>query len=218
MTEKSTRSKLPKALVPILILTASAASSAQEPDTSWESISDHQGPLVREWSLQAGFFHRHQDYFDRTFSLQGLEVGALVNRSLFAGLYGSAFATNLEARGTGPAPSYWLAEWGVELGSVRHEGRVLHGGWRLDLGAFALEGLDPDQSGFVTEGRVRVDGLVLSPQAFAEANVARWMKFRAGLGASLHSFRPVDGIAKSDLDAVFLDFGFLFGNFGKAGR
>jgi hypothetical protein len=64
-----------------------------------------------------------------------------------------------------------------------------------------------------TNPKVNLNGLVLTPQVFAETNLTRWMKFRTGISYSIYSFEDQSIIHKSDLNNVSLTFGFIFGKF-----
>lgn len=197
----------------VLILVAAGTCFSQQARTDWESLADHKAPLVGEWHLQAEAYHRHQDFFDQVFSLQGVRTGVVLNRWLFLEGFGAAFATNLDVERAAPTSRFWMAQAGISLGAAWRENEILHPGWRLDAGWFRLKGMESDRSGFLADPALRLDGLVLSPQVFAEINASDWTRFQIGMGCSFYSFEPTPVVAKSDLETVFIDFVFAFGSF-----
>ena len=58
---------------------------------------------------------------------------------------------------------------------------------------------------------IKLNGVVVSPQVFAELNVVKWMKLRTGLGYSIYFYKGQSNIPKSELNNLFISFGFIFG-------
>ena len=90
-------------------------------------------------------------------------------------------------------------------------------GNRLDAYSAVLirTGADKTDFGLFREHNplVQLNGLVLSPQVFAETNITGWLKLRTGLTYSFYSFEDQSLIKKTDLNNIALTFGFILGKF-----
>jgi hypothetical protein len=181
---------------------------------NYECITCKSDTLFKDVKLYGGLIHQHQDFFNKAFSFQGIELGAVINQSLLLGIYGSTFASNLEVK-VANSPFYaFITQSGLLVGVVKNEEKVLHTGWLLNIGYFSLTG---DNSNFnitkVNQPMVKLSGMVLSPQIYGELNTTKWMKLRAGLAYSFYSYEDHSFIKTSDLQNISFTFGFIFGKF-----
>lgn len=90
----------------------------------------------------------------------------------------------------------------------------MHTGWLINAGYFSLWASETDFQFFNPNNpQITINGLILSPEIFAECNIAKWMKFRTGLAYSFYSFEDQKTITKEDLQNISVNFGFIFGKF-----
>lgn len=184
-------------------------------DRNYESIASKEDTLIKDIRIYGGLVHQHQDFFDKAFSFQGAEAGIIVNHSLLAGVFGSVFVSNLDVKAaTFPHLFVNIRQGGLLVGKMNNASKAIHTGWLLNIGYFSLAGDETDFALFQSNNpKVTVNGLVLTPQVFAETNITRWMKLRTGISYSFYSFEDQYIIKKSDLNNVSLTFGFIFGKF-----
>ncbi len=201
----------------ILVVFAMQMLCAQQ--SKYKSLFGKDKTKTAETDLQfyGGLQHQHQDFFNNAFSFQGVEAGILLKNSILVGIYGSAFVSNLEVE-IADNPMYMLLnQGGFSGGMVRNNSRLLHTGFLLSVGYFSLVGNSKKLPLFrIADHEISISGLVLSPQLFAELNVSSWMKFRTGLAYNFYNFGSDAMIVKSDLENFSINFGFLFGKFGKS--
>lgn len=182
---------------------------------NYVSMTSKGDTLVKDFRVYGGLIHQHQDFFNKAFSFQGIEAGVIVNHSLLAGAYCSMFVSNLDIKhSTYPNLFVNIGQGGLFAGYINNANKVIHTGWLLNIGYFLLTGDETNFALFqITNPKVNINGLVLTPQVFAEMNITRWMKLRTGLSYSYYSFENQSIIMKSDLNNISLTFGFIFGKF-----
>jgi len=171
--------------------------------------------LKNDIKFYGGLVHQHQDFFNKAFSFQGVETGVMLNHSILAGVFGAMFVSNLDATVI-DYPNFYIniRQAGLFVGNMINAKRILHTGWQLNIGYFSLTGSETDVGIFNAEKSItRLNGLVLSPQFYAELNINRWMKLRTGLSYCMYSFEDQSVIKNSNLNNVSLSFGFIFGKF-----
>jgi hypothetical protein len=170
--------------------------------------------IISDLKFYVALTHQHQDFFNKAFSFQGIETGLIINHKLFIGAYGSTFVSKLKAK-LGNNPLYaFIAQGGFLVGAVYNDSKVLHAGWLLNMGYFSLKGDNFNFDIFKAQDiPIKVDGIILSPQIYAELNATKWMKLRTGLAYSFYSFENHSVITKSDLQNISFTFGFIFGKF-----
>lgn len=182
--------------------------------SNYQTLFGNKDTLVKEIRFYGSLNHRHQDFFNKAFSFQGIEAGAIFNHKIFLGAYGSTFATNLTTKINNNNMYVFMWQAGMSLGRIYNHQKALHSGWLLNVGYFSLVGDDTDFGFFKSnEPQLSFGGLVISPEVYAEINVASWMKFRTGLAYSFYSFEDQSQITKNDLQNISVNFGFIFGKF-----
>lgn len=201
----------------ILILLAATAFSGLRSQNAVNSYlfghSKAESP-GKNLTIYGGLTHQHQDFFDQVFSFTGIETGVLLKRNFLFGAYGSSFISNLKVEISNSKKYYYLEQGGFVFGINTNSQKLLHAGLLLNIGFFSFIGNSSAFSVFDTQSpSIKISGMVNTPQAFAELNIFKWMKFRTGLGYSFYSFNSHSVISKSDLQHVSLNFGFLFGKF-----
>jgi len=169
---------------------------------------------IKKVQVYGSLLHRHQNFFGEAFSFQGIETGVILNRNLFLGIYGAAFASNLKVEIDQTPMFVNIWQTGLTVGQIYLEERFLHPGWLVNAGYFSLVSDDSEVKLFnPVNPAIKENGIVFSPEIYAEINVARWMKFRTGLAYSFYAFHSQSAISKSDLQNVSINFGFIFGRF-----
>ena len=168
--------------------------------------------LIRSINLYGGFVHQHQDFFNKAFSFQGIEAGVILNHRLLLGGYGSTFVSNLAITLSNEPAFVNIAQAGLLIGTVKNNWKIIHTGWLLNVGYFSLKSDKSDFALFKPKNSsTKINGLILSPQVYAEANITRWMRFRTGIAYSFYSFQEQSIITKTELQNISLNFGFIFG-------
>ena len=181
---------------------------------NYQSLFCKSDTIIRDTRLYGSLLHQHQNFFNKPFSFTGIEGGILVNHKLFIGVFGSTFLSNLKTNIANN--SMYLSVWqaGLSIGRIYNDKNVLHSGWQIKASYFSLKG---DYSNFKIsmpiDPTITIDGLILSPEIFAELNIFRWMKFRTGIDYSFYNFENQTMVKKSDLQNVSLNFGFIFSKF-----
>jgi len=134
---------------------------------------------------------------------------------ILVGAFGSLYISNLDVKTTNYAHLFInIEEASLFLGKMNNEMKVIHSGWQLNVGYFPLVGNEADFSLLHLQNPLfKTNGLVLSPQAFAEMNITRWMKFRTGLSLNFYSFEEQHVIKKSDQNNIALTFCLMVGKF-----
>jgi hypothetical protein len=158
--------------------------------------------------------HQHQEFFNKTFSLTGVETGILLNQNLLVGAYGSTFVSGLEVERSDNFTHFMISQTGIVIGFVSHPSSRIHMGSLVSIGYASIRGDRSPLSVFNAEkAEIRVHGSVVTPQVFGEVNLMEWLKFRTGLGYSFYSFQQQPTVRRADLQKVSFNFGFLFGKF-----
>jgi hypothetical protein len=164
--------------------------------------------------LYCGLTHQHQSFFNKPFSLTGIEAGIISGRNILLGVYGSSFLSNLEIENSVSKTYFSSMQGGLAIGVLHHGNKWLHEGVLLNAGYFSITGSSSNFQLFAIQNSTAIiHGLVITPMAFAEINVLRWMKFRTGLGYSFYNFKDQSSVSVSDLQNVSINFGFLFGKY-----
>jgi len=181
---------------------------------NYQHIFGKSDTIIKDIRFYGAYVHQHQDFFNKAFSFQGIETGVIINHKLLLGSYGSTFVTNLDVKFANNPTFVYIGQCGLVVGSVRNDKKVLHTGWLLNVGYFSLTGDDSNFALFKADNpSIIINGMVLSPQVYAELNIAKCMKLRTGLAYSFYSFEDQTIITKSDLNNISLTFGFIFGRF-----
>jgi hypothetical protein len=203
--------------IPVIMLAAvvmALACNAQQ--NAYVSIFHNQPAYVPNAALRfyGGLSHQHQNYFNKAFSLQGIEGGIILNDKIFVGVYGSAFVSNHEIAIENNPMYILMNQAGLAGGFTCNSTRLLHAGILLNIGCFSLAGNDKTMPVFKSGTRtISLSGVVISPQAFAEINVTGWQRFRTGLAYNFYSYSDHSQVRENDLEKASINFGFLFGRF-----
>jgi len=180
-------------------------------NNSYEYLLNRKDTFINDIRLYGNLFHQHHDFFNKAFSFQGVEAGISINHKLFIGLYTSFFVSNLEANISNKTMFVWIGQGGLSVGKVFNYSKVLHSGCQLNMGYFELIADKSDIALYSVGNPVaKINGMVLSPQIFAELNITRWMKLRTGLSYNFYSFEDQSLINKDNLQNISLNFGFVF--------
>jgi hypothetical protein len=175
---------------------------------------NHSGIANSGLRFYGGVAHQHQNIFNKAFSFQGVEAGVIVHNSLFLGIYGSAFVSNLKVEIENNPMYILINQAGFAGGYTSNGSRLFHPGILLNIGYFSLAGDESAMPLFkIADHEISISGLVLSPQVFAELNVTKWLRLRTGLAYNFYSFGNNVTVADSDLENFSINFGFLFGKF-----
>ncbi len=170
--------------------------------------------LVNDAGFYLGLLHRHQDFFSKAFSFQGIETAVIINHQLILGVYGSSFVSNLQTEINNSTANIFIWQTGLTIGGIRSEEKALHTGWLINAGYFSLLGDESDFKLFQPiDSDIRANGLIMAPELFAECNISRCMKFRIGLAYSFYSFEDQILITREDLQNISVNFGFVLGKF-----
>jgi len=163
-----------------------------------------------------GLNHQHHEYYNKVFSFQGIEGGAILEHHYLFGVYGSTFVSSLEVDINNAATFLQMWQGGLMTGIMTDNRKFLHAGLLFNIGYISIVG---DETNFplfkVDNPSIRMGGLILDPQLFTELNVTKWMKIRTGLAYDFYGFKDQSLIKKSDLQSISFNFGFLFGSFTK---
>ncbi len=180
----------------------------------YEYLISNEQKLVTNVSLYGGLLHQHQDFFNKAFSYQGVEAGTIINHQFTVSVFGATFATTLNAEIDNQPVYFSMMKAGFAVGQVYDEFNVLHTGWMVNAGYFSLSGNYNSQRLFDHDlMSIVVNGMLLSPEVYAELNVTSWIKFRTGLAWSFYNFENHPAIKRNDLQNLSVNFGFIFGNF-----
>ncbi len=190
-------------LVLLLVFASALCICAKEPGDS----------LITKTKLMpfVTLYHQHHDFFGKAFSFQGIEGGAIVQRSLYLGVYGAFFITNLKAEVNNDIQYVWIGQGGVNVAYVIHGKNRFHPGCQLNMGFFSLRH-DADNFGFFESGNAsfKLNGLIVSPQIFGELIVTEWFRIRTGLSYNFYSFKDHLIIKPSELNHLSFTFGLVF--------
>lgn len=167
--------------------------------------------LISDRKLYGNLYHQHHDYFDKAFSLQGLEVGLIFNNKFTLGLYGSCFVTNLKSDINNKQQYIWLGQSGIHFGYIYNANTKIHPGFQLNSGTFWLR-TDEDNFGLfqTSKAKFKLNGLVFSPQIFGELNIKATFKIRTGLSYNFYIFKDSTNIQSSDLNHISFTFALGF--------
>jgi len=182
---------------------------------NYECIATKKGTLFNDFRIYGRLIYQHQYFCHKAFSFQGIEAVAIINHRILVGAFGSLYISNLDVKTTNYAHLFInIEEASLFLGKMNNEMKVIHSGWQLNVGYFPLVGNEADFSLLHLQNPLfKTNGLVLSPQAFAEMNITRWMKFRTGLSLNFYSFEEQHVIKKSDQNNIALTFCLMVGKF-----
>jgi hypothetical protein len=199
-------------LLGVIILFSFCNLNAQ--NKKYEFLFNKNDTLIKDCSLYLGLQHQHQDFFNSAFSFQGIEVGAILNHNFVVGLFGATFVSNLNVELVNNPIYVNIWKTGIIVGQINNSLNVLHTGWSISIGYFSLV---YDEKNFKlfnsSNSSIRIEGLVLSPEVYAELNVAKWMKLRTGLAYCFYSFENQTLVKTKDLQNISLNFCFIFGKF-----
>lgn len=158
----------------------------------------------------AAFTHQHQDFFGKAFSFQNIETGIRLNNTLHIGLYGGIFASNLQAKVHTQYRYVTACQAGITFNKVFNPNKLLHTGYGVSAGYFRFITGEGKLSPFQNIDTGAVNGLILSPQVFAELNITRWLSFRPGLSYNFYSVENNAEVTAGDISNIALNFGFYF--------
>lgn len=162
----------------------------------------------------AAFVHQHQNFFGKAFSFQAIEAGVTFRSGMLVNATGAVFASNLRVDLQGEPMYVSIHQLTGGAGFVLQEWKKMHAGALLNGGFFSLRADKTDVSVFKkTDASLLVHGWTCAPQIFAEFNVLKWMKFRAGIAWNFYGFKNGYGIRESDLQNGSVNFTFVFGKF-----
>lgn len=155
-------------------------------------------------------YHQHHDFFNKAFSYQGIEIGTTINSSFYAGVYSSAFVSNLYANVNGRMKYIWAGQAGIFTGWNYHSEHRLQPGLQVNLGYFSMKA---ENYNFnlrdIQFKHNQLNGFTLSPQVFLKWNICKWMDLKAGLAKNLYYFTH-ETIRRSDIQGLSFNFGFIF--------
>jgi hypothetical protein len=147
--------------------------------------------------------------------------GVIINNSLFIGGGGIGLTSNILAdQSVAPDQSLAVGYGGLMLEYTFNADRLLHfganffGGW--GNAAYVYRGFDDFNrfnrgQGFTTP---RSSFFVLEPGAFAEVNVARWLRINGGVSYRyVNGINNLQGLTSADLSNVAVNLMFKFGSF-----
>ncbi|OFX85138.1 MAG: hypothetical protein A2W99_07040 [Bacteroidetes bacterium GWF2_33_16] len=188
--------------------------SLKAQNRNYEFLFNKNDTLIKDCKFFAGLQHQHQDFFNKAFSFQGIEVGAILNHNFVIGVFGATFVSNLNVELANNPIYVNIWKTGFNVGQINNRLKVLHTGWMVNVGYFSLVYDDINFKLFnSTNSSIRIEGLILSPELYAELNVSKWMKLRTGLAYSFYSFESQTLVKTKDLQNISLNFGFIFGRF-----
>lgn len=204
-----------KRLSIFIFLALTAISNLCSQSIVYKHLWDRNKPEVQNRNaIYGGLTHQHQDFFDKPFSYTGVEAGILLKRTFLLSAYVSSFVSNLEVELSKSKNYFTLAQGGFVFGYIKNSQKVLHAGMLFNIGYFSLTGSDSEFTWLHADNpTIKISGIAVTPQVFAELNLLKWMKFRTGLGYSFYNFNDHSAISTNDLQHVSINFGFLFGKF-----
>ena len=198
----------------VLLLISTSTLKAQE--SNYEYLFKKGDTLITDIQYYGGFTHQHHDFFNKAFSFQGIETGFIFNRSLFAGVYGSTFVSNLEVEMVPRKMYFSLAQAGLVLGVIYNSPKFIHTGLLLNIGYLSIVGGNEPFPLFIEPNPgINISGAVIAPQAFAEVNILKWLKVRTGIEYNFYRFEDQSVVTRNDVQNVSFTFGFFFGAFSK---
>lgn len=201
-------------VVVVLLLISTSFLKAEE--SSYEYLFKKGDTLITDVQYYGGFTHQHHDFFNKAFSFQGIETGLIFNRSVFAGIYGSTFVSNLEVRRASRKTYFSMAQAGLVLGVIYDSPKIIHTGLLLNMGYLSIvNGNEPFPLFIEPNPGINISGAVIAPQAFAEVNILKWLKVRTGLAYNFYSFEDQSVVTKNDVQNISFTFGFFFGAFNQ---
>jgi hypothetical protein len=158
----------------------------------------------------AGLTHQHKDFYHKTFSYTGIEVSAILHHKFMLGVYGSTFLSTLTVE-TGNNPlDLFMWQAGLHFGISTPDTNLFLAGMLLNTGFVSAIG---NRS---SDPKIRGYGVVLVPQAFGELNIFKWLRLRIGVAYDFYNLLDTEYIARSDLQCISYNFGFVFGRFGNS--
>jgi len=195
-----------------MLFTVTVKLAAQE--QIYKSAFGKNDSINAKTSYYGGFVHQHQNFFDKAFSYQGLEFGVLLKNKFITGVYAATFISDFNTEIEEKPMLVRMSQAGAMAGGIWKNQGILHAGWQLNAGYFTLNAEPSDyQANFSNNSDIFINGLVLSPQIYAELNITDWMKFRTGLAYNFYFFEDDSSVEKSDIQNFSLNFGFIFGKF-----
>jgi hypothetical protein len=195
-----------------LLFTVTVKLAAQE--QTYKSVFGKNDSINAKTSYYGGFVHQHQNFFDQAFSYQGLEIGVLLKNKFITGIYAATFISDFNTEIEEKPMFIRMSQAGAMVGGILKNQGILHVGWQLNTGYFSLNAEPFDsKENFSGNSDIFINGLVLSPQFYAEINLSDWMKFRTGLAYNFYFFEDEPSFEKYDIQNFSLNFGFIFGKF-----
>jgi hypothetical protein len=183
-------------------------------NNTYEYIGNCKDTMLQDLKFNASFLHQHQDFFNKAFSYQGIEAGVIINNNLMLNANYLLFVSSLEVMGNNMPKFIHISKAGFSVGNIYSPHKLIHSGWLINLGYFSLTSDSVDCPIFEeNDSRIKVSGLVFTPEVFAELNVLKWMKFRTGLGYSFYSFTEKEYLTQTKLQNFTINFAFIFGKF-----
>jgi hypothetical protein len=200
--------------LPLFCLFFSVTVKLAAQEQTYKSVFGKNDTINAKTSYYGGFVHQHQNFFDKAFSYQGLEFGVLLKNKFITGIYAATFISDLNTEIEEKPMFIRMSQAGAMVGGLWKNQGMLHFGWQLNTGYFSLNAESTDsKSNFSGNSDIFINGLVLSPQIYAELNICNWMKLRTGLAYNFYFFEDDPSVEKSDIQNFSLNFGFIFGKF-----
>ena len=179
-------------------------------------IGGHSRLIYRPFSVYISLIHQHQNFFHNAFSLQGIELGVVVNHKFILAAYGSTFASTLDVNRLNNHLFVYTRQGGMLIGASQDNRKLFHAGCLLSAGYFSLVTSESKFTPFkIANPATRLHGFTVTPQLYGELNVTKWMRFRTGVGYTFYRFPLQSTVTKSDVETMAIVFGFTFGKFGK---
>jgi len=180
----------------------------------YNSLFSKEDTLISNTKIFGGFVHQHQNFFDKAFSYQGAECGVLFKNKFITGIYAATFISDLKTEIEDKPMLIQMAQAGAMIGRIWKNPKILHAGWQFNTGYFSLNGeSNVSEVNANYNSDIVINGLILSPQIYAELNITNWMNFRTGVAYNFYFFEDETIISKSDIQNFSLNFGFIFGKF-----
>ena len=152
-------------LLAMVLTTAGYAQATRQADVNCKKLT-----RTKIITPYAGLLHHHQAFFKKAFSYQGIEAGVAIDHKLLVGLYGSMFVSNLRTLLQDRTAYVNIKQCGLAINAIPNGRKQSHLGYALAMGYFSLRAGDTDAGIFsAAPSAVKLKGLVISPQAFAES-------------------------------------------------
>jgi hypothetical protein len=80
-----------------------------------------------------GLTHQHQDFYNKTFSIQGIEAGFIVNHKLILGADASSFATKLEVELNNKTADFSTSQTGILIRITDKDQKFIYSGFLINI-------------------------------------------------------------------------------------